>query len=203
MAEETGLINPIGTLVLREACRQLRQWQQQGVADNSLTVSVNLSVRQFARDDLIEQIDAVLKETQLDPQNLKLEITESAIMDNSNSAAILLQELQKRRIQLSIDDFGTGYSSLSYLHRFPVDTLKIDRSFVQSLDENPDLGLIPAILSIAETLGMSAIAEGIETSRQLAQLQHFNCQFGQGYFFSKPLDAAKATELTIANPSYC
>ncbi len=203
VAEETGLINPIGTLVLRQACHQLRLWQEQGIADNFLTISVNLSVRQFAREDLIEQIDAVLTETQLDPQNLKLEITESAIMDNSNSAAILLQELQKRRIQLSIDDFGTGYSSLSYLHRFPVDTLKIDRSFVQRLDENPDLGLIPAILSIAETLGMSAIAEGIETSRQLAQLQHFNCQFGQGYFFSKPLDAAKATELIVANPSYC
>ena len=203
VAEETGLINPIGTLVLRQACHQLRLWQQQGIADNALTVSVNLSVRQFAREDLIEQIDAVLKETQLNPKNLKLEITESAIMDNSNSAAIILEQLQKRRIQLSIDDFGTGYSSLSYLHRFPVDTLKIDRSFVQRLDENPDLGLIPAILSIAETLGMNAIAEGIETSQQLGQLQHFNCQFGQGYFFSKPLDTTKATELIVANPSYC
>jgi EAL domain-containing protein (putative c-di-GMP-specific phosphodiesterase class I) len=203
VAEETGLINPIGTLVLRQACQQLRLWQQQGIADNALTVSVNLSVRQFAREDLIEQIDAVLKETQLAPQHLKLEITESAIMDNSNSAAIVLEQLQKRHIQLSIDDFGTGYSSLSYLHRFPVETLKIDRSFVRRLDENPDMGLIPAILSIAETLGMNAIAEGIETPRQLAQLQHFNCQFGQGYFFSKPLDAPKATELIVANPSYC
>lgn len=203
VAEETGLINQIGTLVLREACHQLRLWQEQGIADHSLTVSVNLSVRQFAREDLIEQIDAALAESQLNPQNLKLEITESAIMDNSNSAAIILQELQKRHIQLSIDDFGTGYSSLSYLHRFPVDTLKVDRSFVQRLDENPHLGLIPAILSIAETLGMNAIAEGIETSLQLAQLQSFKCQFGQGYFFSKPLDAAKAQELIIANPSYC
>lgn len=202
VAEETGLINQIGTLVLRQACHQLYLWQQQGIADNSLTVSVNLSVRQFAREDLIEQIDGVLAESKLNPQNLKLEITESAIMDNSNSAAIILQELQKRRIQLSIDDFGTGYSSLSYLHRFPVDTLKIDRSFVQRLDENPDMGLIPAILSIAETLGMNAIAEGIETKRELAQLQNFKCQFGQGYFFSKPVDTAKATELIVANPCY-
>lgn len=203
VAEETGLINPIGTLVLRQACDQLRLWQEQGIADNALTVSVNLSVRQFAREDLIEQIDAALAESQLNPENLKLEITESAIMDNSNSAAIILEQLQQRRIQLSIDDFGTGYSSLSYLHRFPVDTLKIDRSFVRRLDENPELGLIPAILGIAETLGMNAIAEGIETPQQLAQLQDFNCQFGQGYFFSRPLDAAKATELIIANPSYC
>lgn len=204
IAEETGLILPIGNWVLRQACEQLHLWQQEGIADDSLTISVNLSVRQFVQADLIEQIDRVLADTKLNPQNLKLEITESAIMDNAQSAATILEQLRERQIQLSIDDFGTGYSSLSYLHSFRVDTLKVDKSFVQRLDENPEnLGLVPAILSIAETMGMNAIAEGIETIQQLAQLQNLKCNFGQGYFFAKPLDAEKARELIVMNPCFC
>ena len=196
IAEETGLIIPIDRWVLQQACHQLRLWHQEKLTDYPLFISVNLSARQFAQLDLIDRIDQILTETQLNPQCLKLEITESAIMDNVNFAAVILQKLRERSIGLSIDDFGTGYSSLSYMHSFPVSSLKIDRSFVQRLDGNPEnLGLIPAIISIAKTMGMSAIAEGIETTQQLNQLKTLGCDFGQGYLFSKPVEAQTATEL--------
>ena len=196
IAEETGLIIPIDRWVLQQACHQLRLWHQEKLTDYPLFISVNLSARQFAQLDLIDRIDQILTETQLNPQCLKLEITESAIMDNVNFAAVILQKLRERSIGLSIDDFGTGYSSLSYMHSFPVSSLKIDRSFVQRLDGNPEnLGLIPAIISIAKTMGMSAIAEGIETTQQLNQLKTFGCDFGQVYLFSKPVEAQSATEL--------
>ncbi len=196
IAEETSLIIPIDRWVLQQACHQLRLWQKEKLTDYPLFISVNLSARQFAQLDLIDQIDQILTKTQLNPQCLKLEITESAIMDNVNFAAVILQKLRERSIGLSIDDFGTGYSSLSYMHSFPVSSLKIDRSFVQRLDGNPEnLGLIPAIISIAKTMGMSAIAEGIETTQQLNQLKTLGCDFGQGYLFSKPVEAQRATEL--------
>ncbi|MBD1925535.1 EAL domain-containing protein [Trichocoleus sp. FACHB-90] len=196
IAEETGLINPIGNWVLREACYQLQQWNHQRLTDYPLTMSVNLSARQFAQPDLIEQIDKILAETQLNPQSLKLEITESVIMKNSQPIKVILQQLQERQIQLCIDDFGTGYSSLSYLHNFPIDNIKIDRSFISSLDGKSDnLGLISAIMNIAQALKMSVTAEGIETSQQLDQLRVLNCDFGQGYLFSKPLDGKNATIL--------
>ena len=203
IAEETSLIIPIDRWVLQQACHQLRLWQKEKLTDYPLFISVNLSARQFAQLDLIDRIDQILTETQLNPQCLKLEITESAIMDNVNFAAVILQKLRERSIGLSIDDFGTGYSSLSYMHSFPVSSLKIDRSFVQRLDGNPEnLGLIPAIISIAKTMGMSAIAEGIETTQQLNQLKTLGCDFGQGYLFSKPVEAQRATELIAsANPS--
>ncbi len=196
IAEETGLINPIGNWVLREACYQLQQWHHQRLTDYPLTMSVNLSARQFAQPDLIEQIDIILGETQLNPQSLKLEITESVIMKNSQPIKVIFQQLQERQIQLCIDDFGTGYSSLSYLHHFPIDNIKIDRSFISSLSGNSDnLGLISAIMNIAQALKMSVTAEGIETTQQLEQLRVLNCDFGQGYLFSKPLDGKKATNL--------
>jgi EAL domain-containing protein (putative c-di-GMP-specific phosphodiesterase class I) len=196
IAEETGLINPIGNWVLREACYQLQQWHHQKLTDYPLTMSVNLSVRQFAQPDLIEQIDKILAETQLNPQSLKLEITESVIMKNSQPVKVILQQLQERQIQLCIDDFGTGYSSLSYLHNFPINNIKIDRSFISSLNGNSDnLGLISAIMNIAQALKMSVTAEGIETAQQLEQLRVLNCDFGQGYLFSKPLDGKNATNL--------
>jgi len=199
IAEETGLINSIGKWVLRESCRQLQQWHQQRLTDHPLTMSVNLSGRQFAQTDLIEQIDQILLETQLNPESLKLEITESVIINNAESVRLILQQLQERKIQLCIDDFGTGYSSLSYLHNFPINTLKIDRSFVNCLDEEAkNLGLIPAILKIAESLKMSAIAEGIETSQQLNCLKALDCEFGQGYLFSKPLPENEATNLILS-----
>lgn len=198
IAEETGLIVPIGNWVLQAACHQLRQWQQS--FSQHLTISVNVSARQFVRSELIEQIDQILAETQLSPACLKLEITESAIMDDSRSAAVTLQQLRDRQIQISIDDFGTGYSSLSYLHSFPVDTLKIDRSFIHGIDQNSEnLGLVPVIINIAKTTGMTVVAEGIETARQLTQLRELKCEFGQGYFFAKPLTAEAAEALLIQN----
>ncbi len=199
VAEETGLISEIGTWVLREACHQIRSWQKQGVIDLSFSVSVNLSARQFAQLNLMQQITQILAETDLSPRCLKLEVTESAIMDNPRSAADILAKLRQQQIQLSMDDFGTGYSSLSYLQSFPMDYLKIDRSFVMSLDGTEEkLGLVPIIVKIAQTMNMQVVAEGIETPEQLAQLRSLNCDFGQGFFFSKPLTAEKVIELITA-----
>ncbi|MFB2879508.1 EAL domain-containing protein [Floridanema aerugineum] len=203
LAEETGLINSIGKIVLSQACHQVQQWHQEKLIDESIFMSVNISAKQFAQLDIVEQIDQIMAETQINPQNLKLEITESAFINNAQSAKAILQELRQRRIQLSIDDFGTGYSSLSYLHNFPVDTLKIDQSFVSKLDGTLEsLGLIPAIKKIAETMKMSVVAEGIETEKQLAQLRELKCEFGQGYLFAKPLPEKEATELLAASPKW-
>ncbi|MFB2893101.1 EAL domain-containing protein [Aerosakkonemataceae cyanobacterium BLCC-F50] len=203
IAEETGLINSIGKIVLSQACHQVQQWHQEKLIDESIFMSVNISAKQFAQLDIVEQIEQIMAEAQINPQNLKLEITESAFINNAQSAKAILQELRQRRIQLSIDDFGTGYSSLSYLHNFPVDTLKVDRSFVSKLDGTLEsLGLIPAIKKIAETMKMSVVAEGIETEKQLAQLRELNCEFGQGYLFAKPLPKKEATELLAASPCW-
>ena len=196
IAEETGLIVPIGMWVLREACFQLRTWQEQNPHHQDLTISVNLSVKQFSQPNLIEQIDEILTETGLESKCLKLEITESAIMDNAESIADLLQQLRNRQIQLSIDDFGTGYSSLSYLHRFPVDTLKIDRSFINRIgDDGKNIEIIQAIATLAHHLGMNIVAEGVETKQQLDQLRAIRCEQAQGYLFSKPLKGKLLDEM--------
>lgn len=202
IAEETGLISLIDCWGLREACTQLKQWQhhlsliQPKFNPQELSISVNLSARLFTQSDLIVKVDEILAETQIDPRHLKLEITESAMMNHPQVAREMMQQLRDRQIQLCIDDFGTGYSSLSYLHHFPVDTLKIDRSFISRLSSSPNqIGLVPTIIKIAQTMNLSAIAEGIETSEQLTQLKQLNCDLGQGYLFSKPLDSQKATEL--------
>jgi EAL domain-containing protein (putative c-di-GMP-specific phosphodiesterase class I) len=159
-------------------------------------VSVNLSAYQFAQPDLMEQILQILAETELEPHCLKLELTESAIMQNADSATQILRDLRQHQIQLSMDDFGTGYSSLSYLRSFPMDYLKIDRSFVQGLDKTvKELNLVAVIVAIAQTMEMKVIAEGIETPDQLAHLRSLNCDFGQGYLFSKPLPAHQIIDL--------
>lgn len=203
IAEETGLITPIGYWVLSESCRQLRTWQKQNLVNPSVFVSVNLSVKQFSQPNLLEQIDEVLEQSQLAPNCLKLEITESAIMDNEKDVALILKELRKRHILISIDDFGTGYSSLSYLHSFPVDSLKVDKSFVQRLNQEPEnVGLIPVIISLAKTMNMSVIAEGIELPEQLMILKELSCGFGQGYFFSKPVPPEKLMELLSHTPQW-
>ncbi|MDY7006918.1 MAG: EAL domain-containing protein [Cyanobacteriota bacterium] len=203
VAEETGLIIPLGLWVLREACQQLRQWQNEFPNNDLLKMSVNLSVKQFAQADLIEQIDQILLETQLDGSNLKLEITESALIENYEFVTEKMSQLRARNIELCIDDFGTGYSSLSYLHRFPMNTLKIDRSFVNrigvanlvsegSIDPTE---IIRSIITLSHNLGIDVVAEGVETTEQVLQLQALKCEYGQGYLFSKPLDMAKATSL--------
>jgi len=202
VAEETGLITEIGNFVLRQAGEQIYRWQQQ-FKDIPLTISVNLSPRQFTQSNLISQLDEIVEQTQINYHSLKLEIKESAIMDNLKTAQIILNQLRQREIQLSLDDFGTGYSSLSYLHSFPVDTLKIDRSFIQGLDEEPEkLGLVPVIINIAQKMGMNVIAEGIETAQQLKKLRQLNCDFGQGYFFCPPLNPEQVVNLLLSSPQW-
>lgn len=194
VAEETRLIISIGQWVLRSACRQLRLWQRQfGI---NLTMSVNLSPVQLEQPNLVAQIDEILEEIWLTPNTLKLEITESSIMTNTELAIGLLKELKNRNIQLCIDDFGTGYSSLSYLHRFPIDTLKIDRSFVSRIAvDRENLEIVRITINLAHNLGMNAIAEGVENLEQVTLLLGFECEYGQGYFFSKPLNSQEASIL--------
>jgi diguanylate cyclase (GGDEF)-like protein/PAS domain S-box-containing protein len=193
VAEETGMIIPIGQWVLEESCRQLRRWQEQFPTCPPLRMSVNLSAKQFTLPDLVERIEQALRESGLDPGCLKLEITESVLMENSATAVEMLKRLRAVGVGLSIDDFGTGYSSLSYLHRFPASALKIDRSFVSRLSDNDENAeLVRTIITLARTLGMKVVAEGVETARQLAQLRALECDHGQGYYFSKPMDAVAA-----------
>ncbi len=201
LAEETGLICEIGSWVMKEACSQLSQWHEQGFTD--LKICINLAAQQLTRSNLVTEIDKILTETQLNTNFLKLEITESSMMQNLQTSQVLLEKLWQRGIKLSIDDFGTGYSSLSQLQNFPVNTLKIDRSFLKNVDGNSEnLGLVPVILGIAEVMRMDVVAEGIETSEQLEQLRKLGCHFGQGFFFAKPLDAETATQLIHDNPTW-
>lgn len=193
LAEETGLILPIGLQVLRDACNHLRKWQQYSWSNRDLIMSVNLSGKQLMQPDLIERIEEVLRESQIKPSHLKLEITETVVMDNPELAAVTLAKLRSLGVRLSIDDFGTGYSSLSYLNRFPVDTLKIDRSFVTSMNEaDENLQIVKTIITLAGNLGMQVVAEGVETEEQMDQLRSLRCQYGQGFYFSKPLDSTDA-----------
>ncbi|HEU4767239.1 MAG TPA: EAL domain-containing protein, partial [Pyrinomonadaceae bacterium] len=188
VAEETGLIVPIGQWVLNEACAQIRQWQIESPSHRSLSLSVNLSARQVAQPDLLERIKEALATSKLNPHCLKLEITESVVMENAEAAALMFKQLRSLGVQLSIDDFGTGYSSLSYLHRFPLNYLKIDRSFVMRLTTDNDNAIVRTISTLARNLGMEVIAEGIETEEQYQQLKMLGCEFGQGYLFSRPVN---------------
>ena len=203
LAEDTGLIVPLGLWVLRRACEQLGQWQWQSAANRSLFMSVNLSGKQVARPKLVNEIRQVLEETRIDPKYLKLEITESAVMENAETAVQLLRRLKALGVQLSIDDFGTGYSSLGYLHRFPVNTLKVDRSFVGRIGEAAEnIEIVRTIISLAENMGMEVVAEGVETLSQLAQLRKLNCQYGQGYLFSRPVDAESVSTWISRKPHW-
>ncbi len=193
VAEETGLIVPIGQWVLEEACSQMKRWHEQFPQSDSLSISVNLSSKQFAQPELIEHIIQALATSRLDPHSLKLEITESVVMENTQAANAMLERLRGLGVELSIDDFGTGYSSLSYLHRLPIDTLKIDRSFVGRITENNEnKEIVRTIIHLAQGLGMSVIAEGVETKAQLESLRELHCESGQGYLFSRPVDAKVA-----------
>jgi diguanylate cyclase (GGDEF)-like protein/PAS domain S-box-containing protein len=196
VAEETGLIVPMGWWAVREACRQMRVWHRHFPAAQPLTVSVNLSVKQFSQPDLVEQIQRILRETGCPADALKVEITESAIMEHAGFATTMLASLREVGVQLSIDDFGTGYSSLSYLPRLPIDTLKIDRAFISQMDaDDENAEIARTIVTLARNLKMNVVAEGVETVEQLRQLRALQCQYGQGWLFSPPLDADGAAAL--------
>ncbi|MGB7412583.1 MAG: EAL domain-containing protein [Thermosynechococcaceae cyanobacterium] len=202
IAEETSLVIPIGLWVLKESCRQLVDWQGLHGQVTPLKMSVNLSVKQFAQPDLIEHIDRFLAQIQLPSHLLTLEITESALMDNPDVASQMLNALRDRNIQLAIDDFGTGYSSLSYLHQFPVDILKVDRSFINRIDDQGNgLRIVEATIAMAQSLGMRVVAEGVETQEQAVRLQQMGCEYAQGYLFSRPLPSEAAGELILQPPA--
>src|SRR6185436_789337 len=181
----------------------LCQWQWQSAANRNLFMSVNLSSKQVAQPDLVARIRDILEETNVDAKHLKLELTESAVMQNADMAARLLKRLKDLGVQLSIDDFGTGYSSLGYLHRFPVNTLKIDRSFIGRIGEAAEnIEIVRTIVSLAENMGMEVVAEGVETLAQLSQLRKLNCEYGQGYLFSRPVDAASIDSWISRTPDW-
>ncbi|MFQ5646884.1 MAG: EAL domain-containing protein [bacterium] len=198
LAEETGLIIPLGEWTMKTACAQCAAWRTQGY--RLLRVAVNLSARQFQQLNLEKKIADILTKTGLDSSYLELEITESAIMDNVESAIITMQRLHDQGIHISIDDFGTGYSSLSYLKKFPIKTLKIDRSFVSHIDTNPDdRAIATAIIAMAHSLNLKVVGEGVETREQLNLLLSLHCDEIQGYYFSKPLDADLFVKLLSKN----
>ncbi len=193
IAEETGIIIAIGDWILSESCRQMRRWQEQFDLTESLTISVNLSGKQLQQSNFIDKLDQILRETGLNPHNLKLELTETMLLDRNQTISKLLKQFKERNIQIGLDDFGTGYSALSYLQHFPIDTLKIDKSFVSNMRETGEnLEIVKTIINLAHNLGMDVIAEGIETQYQLNYLKQLNCEFGQGYWFDKPLNNVKA-----------
>jgi diguanylate cyclase (GGDEF)-like protein len=193
VAEETGLIVEIGRRVLRESCRQLSEWQARGLARPAHYVSINLSGKQFAQAGLAASVAEALADAALDSRCLRLEITESVVMSDAEAACATLGSLRAQGLGISIDDFGTGYSSLSYLHRFPVDTLKIDRSFIGRMGGGDEDGeIVRTIITLARNLGMRVVAEGVETARQGDLLRGLGCEYAQGFFFSRPLDAAAA-----------
>jgi diguanylate cyclase (GGDEF)-like protein len=201
LAEETDLIIPLGAIVLEKACRQARAWREQWPGER-LVMSVNLSPRQFADPGLVQSIAAVLRETGLEPSALELEITETAVMDRSEAGMRALGELRALGVRLVLDDFGTGYSSLAYLRHLPLDTIKIDRSFVTELDEaDRNVAIVQAVLSLAHGMGISVVAEGIETRRQAARLRELGCDLGQGYLWARPLSGPAATDLLATSPA--
>ena len=198
VAEDTGLIIPIGRWVLRQACMQAKIWQGAGLQD--ITLAINISAQEFLQKDFVAGVRAILIETGLAAHFLELEITESVLMRDAECSKNILQQLKKMGIKLAVDDFGTGYSSLSYLQRFPIDVLKIDRSFVQNIESAQDDGIIvSAIISMGNSLKLKVVAEGVETPSQLAFLKARQCEEGQGYFFSHPLIAENFAELLLKN----
>ena len=189
VAEETGLIVPLGRWVMRHACSQMAEWHRHFPQEPPLTISVNASSRELADPDLVANVARILRDTGLDPRSLRIEVTESSIVENQDQTSSTLRRLRDLQVNLEIDDFGTGYSSLSRLHEYPFSTVKIDRSFVKDLETEPEsLHLVETILRLAQGLGLSVVAEGIETPEQLAKLAALGCGYGQGYYFSKPAD---------------
>jgi EAL domain-containing protein (putative c-di-GMP-specific phosphodiesterase class I) len=200
VAEESGLIVPIGRWMLREACRQMRAWQLAYPRRPALTVSVNISARQMMQSELAKDIRSALRDSGLSARHLKLEITESAMMEDTERAIALLVQLKKMRLRVLLDDFGTGYSSLSYLHRLPVDTLKIDRSFVMYVhDSAADKSFVETIVKLAHQLGRDVICEGVELAEQAAILTAMGVEYSQGFLYSRPVAANEAEMLIITD----
>jgi len=203
VAEETGMIRELGWWNLQKACRQINSWNRHRNGDPPLVMSVNLSAKQFLQPNLALDIGKLLEEVGVAPNTLKLEITESSVMTDPAAAVEMLTRIKKLGVQLSIDDFGTGYSSLSYLHRFPLDTLKIDRSFTRAIGQNGDTTeIVRTILPMASSLRLDVIAEGVETAEQVEVLRKLRCEFAQGYYFSKPVPADEAGVLLERNPKW-
>jgi len=201
VAEETGLILPIGHLALAESCRQMAEWQRTFGADAPAMISVNMSTRQFVDADLAAQVEAVLRDVNLDARNLSLEITESAFIGDADAARATVNRLRAIGVEWSIDDFGTGYSSLSHLHRLHFDTLKIDRSFVARMGiEEGGTEMVRAIIALAHSLGMEVVAEGVETEDQFVALRRLGCQYAQGFFLSRPVGVVDAERLIASQP---
>jgi diguanylate cyclase (GGDEF)-like protein/PAS domain S-box-containing protein len=201
IAEDTGMIHDIGRLTLTESCRQMVTWQRQFGSAAPEVVCVNVSSLQFTDPAFISEVETILQETQLAPSNLKLEITESAFIDDVCAAQVTLKRAQSLGIEWSLDDFGTGYSSLSHLDRLHVDTLKVDRSFVSRIHvDRPGSEMVRAIVAIAHNLGMDVVAEGVETAEQSAELHALGCEYAQGFYFSKPVDALEASRLIASQP---
>ena len=199
IAEDCGLIVPIGQWVLREACRQARVWIDEG--RRPMAVAVNISAVEFRDPGFLENVRTVLDDSRLDARYLELELTESSLIQNAESTAVVLQSLTHMGVQLAIDDFGTGYSSLSYLRQFPINVLKIDQSFVHEISADPvGTSIVGAVISMGKSLGHRVIAEGVETREQLAFLQAQRCGEGQGYYFSRPLVAEQF--VTLPGKSY-
>jgi len=203
IAEETGLIVPLGWWVLEECCRQTRQWQQIYPTDPPLFISVNVSGKLFMKRGIVDRLMGILEETELLPESLRLEVTENVVLDHVDIALENLNQLRAMGIQLSIDDFGTGYSSLSYLQRFHYDQLKIDRSFVSRLSQGSDSrAIVETILGLANNLGIGVVAEGVETAEQAERLRQMACPHGQGFWFSRPITASDAGNLLAAGPEW-
>ena len=200
VAEETGLIRELGWWNLREACRQLSEWKADSDNYANFTMNVNLSAKQFLQPNLVEEIRDLIRELAFSPETLRLEITESTVMLDPLATTKMLRQIKSLGILLAIDDFGTGYSSLSYLHRFPLDTIKIDRSFISGTSDVVGMEIAQTIMPMAKNLKLDVIAEGVETIEQMALLKKLQCKYAQGYYFSKPLSAAEAAELLAGAP---
>jgi EAL domain-containing protein (putative c-di-GMP-specific phosphodiesterase class I) len=200
VAEEIGLIIPMNRQLLREACQHLRSWQSEFPSSPPLTMSVNITSREFAQPDLASEIRKSLEQTGVDPGCLQLEITETIAMGDAEKSGHVLAQLKATGIGLSIDDFGTGYSSLSRLRRIPVDTLKIDRAFISHMDSDPEnREIVRIIIMLAHNLGLKVVAEGAETEEHINLLKQLNCEMAQGYFFSRPADDQAMAKLLVSN----
>jgi len=200
LAEETGFIVPMGSWVLDEACRQAAAWERMLGDTFRMAIGVNVSAQQFAEKNFVDTIKIALAKAQIDGSRLKLELTETAIIDNPEQVEHVLNEVQKLNIKTALDDFGTGYCSLSYLHRFPFDSLKIDQTFVRQIDAmHKNHEIVHSTIDLAHKLGMDVIAEGIETGQEAEALRNMNCQYGQGLLYDAPLPAEDAQKLLLQN----